>query len=630
MLMMPIVRCTLFSWARRLVPATAILVGLVLLPTACSDDQPTEPGREPITRPSLAVTCTAPCFIDNFTDTDGTLLENHTPDGGSLSFGWFRTGSNQRVAEIQDNAVVPLNQEFPQSSANFIYLTDIANRDAAEVQVVLAAASSNSQTDVSISLRNQDGSGFNNYNVIWSIGGFNDDALGSILTIDGPNSNLAYIEDQSLVPIPAGTHKLRGEVLDSGVINAYIDDVLIATAVAPSPLAPGRVGMGLFATQRPFNVSITSFTAGDPVPPLTCTPSVERGQEVTCAVNLPTNWNVTRWEFTANDEQTTLATATESADDGIALSAGVASTSATPTVSWISDSTEWVGPVATGGVVTVYVTDAEGISQTYNANFTVTDRGSPWQSTWKYRRGTTPPQKLTVPDHEPVTGQDTYGQNCPEESCLLVRRLHPDPVDSAFRTFTPVHFTTGPNLGVWFVGAAHYDMERVANLNPSILPAGTRLHPVPLNRATNTCRQGLGAGPKAKTANANWWQFNNYCGGDPSISTGRNMTDFIDGIWAHEEFGRNGGSGHESLARAEAAKPENDPYLAIERLYAFDSLTLASLVDQKAIPISNRITSASADPKPTGNLPASGWLWFWTLNRRGQLEWLGFTMASGL
>lgn len=39
---------------------------------------------------------------------------------------------------------------------------------------------------------------------------------------------------------------------------------------------------------------------------------------------------------------------------------------------------------------------------------------------------------------------------------------------------------------------------------------------------------------------------------------------------------------------------------------------------------------ASADPKPTGNIPPGGWLWFWAPNKKGQLMWLGFNVLNGL
>jgi len=408
----------------------------------------------------------------------------------------------------------------------------------------------------------------------------------------------------------------------------YIEACFGQTSCTFAPPAPGKAAasMSLFGSGV---MSVPGYSQPIQIMTgLTCSPSpVERGQDMKCAVAIPESWRVTRWEFRAEDQQASLAAR---ADSGVALRSTLDATSA-PTVSFDSDSREWVGPVAVGGTVTVYVTDVEGTPRTFDATFTVVNQTtSPWQTTWKYRRGTTPPLKLTIPDHEPHPGQDQYGANCPEQSCLLTRRLQPDPVESTDRAVTPFHITVGPNQGIWIVGAAHFNMERVGNVNPGILPSGTPSHPVPLKSATTSCIQGLGASPKAKSVNANWWQFNNYCGGDPQFLTGRNMADFVDGVWAHEEFGWNSGTGHESLARAEAAKPENDPYQAMNGLYALDSVTLMALVSSRGLTISDRINIASADPKPSGNIPAGGWLWFWAPNNKGKLAWVGGIMQNGL
>ena len=89
---MPIVRCAPVGGARRLVPATAILVGLALLPTACSDNQPTGPraGNQPM---HTSEASGAGLIRDDFTDADGTLLQDHTPDGGSEPFSWLPAAS---------------------------------------------------------------------------------------------------------------------------------------------------------------------------------------------------------------------------------------------------------------------------------------------------------------------------------------------------------------------------------------------------------------------------------------------------------------------------------------------------------------------------------------------------------
>jgi hypothetical protein len=509
-------------------------------------------------------------------------------------------------------------------SGDWVHLTSVLAGNEAEIQVeVLELPASDAVQEIALWLNTQGADGTHDGAMaLWS---FLDDS--SFIEVQRPNNQNSVVI-QRTGPVGVGLHMLRVVVDAGGEFQVWLDGELIGSPPVGS-MPPGYAAIGSWGRGNPV-ARITSFSTGGVAPPLTCTPSpVERGQEMKCTVNVPDAWRVTRWEFRADDEQPPLAAR---AEGGMALRSVEASSA--PTVSFDSDTTEWVGPVAVGGAVTVYVSDPDGASHTFDTTFAVTEQApSPWQSTWKYRRGTTPPLKLTVPDHEPFLGIDTYGQNCPEQSCLLTRRLQPDPVDSTDRAVTPFHIKVGPNQGIWIVGAAHFNMERVANVNPGILPTATRTHSVPLKQANSVCIQGLGASSKAKTANANWWQFNNYCGGDPAIQTGRNMTDFVDGVWAHEEFGRNGGTGHESLSRAEAAKPVNDPYVAMKGIYALDSLTLMGLVSTKALAISNRINLASADNspnRPAGNVPPGGYLWFWGPGSKGQLVWGAGIMHNGL
>ena len=74
----------------------------------------------------------------------------------------------------------------------------------------------------------------------------------------------------------------------------------------------------------------------------------------------------------------------------------------------------------------------------------------------------------------------------------------------------------------------------------------------------------------------------------------------------HEEFGRGTGTGHESLARAEAGKVGNDPYWAVLLLYDDDSSGLANKIDQTVLPINTRSSEAAAEPNPKGNLKLKG------------------------
>src|SRR5207247_2386436 len=129
---------------------------------------------------------------------------------------------------------------------------------------------------------------------------------------------------------------------------------------------------------------------------------------------------------------------------------------------------------------------------------------------------------------------------------------------------------SGPNRGYSYVDTATYNMKRVGNVDPAILPTSLRLHQLSGKTGKN-CAPGLGFGSK-DTVRANFNRFNAVC-------QGINMTVYVDAAYGHEGFGYAGGKGHESLARAAAAEPKNDPYAAIERLVFVDSTALKAEAD---------------------------------------------------
>ncbi|HYC32444.1 MAG TPA: hypothetical protein VEB59_09170, partial [Gemmatimonadales bacterium] len=183
-----------------------------------------------------------------------------------------------------------------------------------------------------------------------------------------------------------------------------------------------------------------------------CTPSTALiGQTVSCSVGA--KYEVSRWEFYMDGEPpTTAAAATSSDGEAMALT----TLDDAPTVEWISTSKTWAGPVGRGGTVRAYVTDPSGGPQILTTQFQVISPASQWQLTWKYRRGTTAPVKLTVPNHDPDAsmggpGRSLFGMNCPEESCALSRRIQPDVIDSTAKGFTALHVQTGTNSELWFV-----------------------------------------------------------------------------------------------------------------------------------------------------------------------------------
>lgn len=154
--------------------------------------------------------------------------------------------------------------------------------------------------------------------------------------------------------------------------------------------------------------------------PLSCTPSVRRGQQVACRIS-EGNWSVTGWELTPD-------------------SASV------PAVQENSPSKEWSGIAPMGGTVTAQVTDGT-TARSFKARFTVTNRPSAWNSdsVQTYRVG----PEITAPDVEPDTGV-FLGMNCPEiagkADCVVGGRVQPQPRGAGFNSD---EIPTGPNKGYW-------------------------------------------------------------------------------------------------------------------------------------------------------------------------------------
>lgn len=109
------------------------------------------------------------------------------------------------------------------------------------------------------------------------------------------------------------------------------------------------------------------------------------------------------------------------------------------------------------------------------------------------------------------------------------------------------------------------------------------------------------------------------------------MAVWVNAWYGHEGFGYNGGQGHESLGRAAAAEPQNDPRAAIEYLVRADSAKLDEDVFDIVRAIAVRITNAAADStvgidyiKPSGNQPSAP-IWFW---RPGSSAFVNVTLGK--
>jgi hypothetical protein len=199
------------------------------------------------------------CLRDNFTGFDGTLLENHTPDGEGDPFRWIRGGDPgwNSFARIQNNAVEPADDGFPR----YDYFADAgAGLDVVEADIVVLQPGVTNQQEVLFYLR------------ATPEGGFIGDGWALRLIIFGPGNteidlhkagSTATFVQTSDPWSPGTTYHARFEIIGDQVLNFYIDGELRLTYTdGGEPLGPGTVGIGGFRA-GPAQVRITSFSAGE-------------------------------------------------------------------------------------------------------------------------------------------------------------------------------------------------------------------------------------------------------------------------------------------------------------------------------------------------------------------------------
>jgi hypothetical protein len=359
--------------------------------------------------------------------------------------------------------------------------------------------------------------------------------------------------------------------------------------------------------------------------PLSCTSTVVRGQQQRCVFS-SNAWTVTRWEFTPDGDGGMTALRREPGSEGLSLAS--VSSPPMPVVVENTSNKEWTGGVAVGGSVKVYVTNGT-TSRTYETHFAVTDRPYNWRATWDYRQG----PDSTVADLDLDPADTVYGRNCPqqfpkESTCIAQTRLRiqPDPWVQPGAGYSMNSFPTGPNTGYWYVASISYDMKRVGNVHQGMLFTSTRKHTVPTELFSKNCKKGLGLSPNASTGQANHYQINKFCtvATTPPIP----IDNLISGLYGHEGFGYNGGVGHETLGQQAAGEPQNDPYKAIEKLTATDSVTLAGLIDPEVLIIGQEISLKAADKNsinggPHGNFDPAQYpntkIYFWNFNPTTQV-----------
>lgn len=225
-------------------------VAAALLAIGCSGDRPTEPGAE-IPR-SLSSEGSVGFLHDDFTASDGTLLQNHTPDGGGDPFTWLPAPAwGFPPAVMEGNAVVARPFE------DWVHLTSVQAGDQAELQVeVLALPAQGVVQEIGFWLRTQGADGTHDGAMaLWS---FRADS--SFMEVERPN-DLPSVVIQRTGPVGVGLHTLSVEINGSAQFEVRIDGALIGTVPIGTLPPPGYAAMGTWATGTPV-ARLTSFTAG--------------------------------------------------------------------------------------------------------------------------------------------------------------------------------------------------------------------------------------------------------------------------------------------------------------------------------------------------------------------------------
>jgi hypothetical protein len=233
---------------RSRIPIQIWALGLALLANACSGDRPTEPIPDK-PHASTSEDETAGFLQDDFTDADGTILQNHTPDGGAVPFSWVEGPDwGPPEALIQDNAVIA------RPGFDWAYTTSVPTGDWAEVDIeVLAdAATTGAGQDIVLWMRTDHVGLHDGYEVYRSI---------------GPNVNMVavYLADASYsYSFPdkpkLGLQTFRAEINARGEMEVSVDGQLVLTAPLGPLQPPAKTGLGFWTGGSP-TVRLTSFRA---------------------------------------------------------------------------------------------------------------------------------------------------------------------------------------------------------------------------------------------------------------------------------------------------------------------------------------------------------------------------------
>lgn len=248
------------------------------------------------------------------------------------------------------------------------------------------------------------------------------------------------------------------------------------------------------------------------------------------------------------------------------------------------NATEWSGTSVISGTVTASVV-IDGQERVLGGDLDVGAREWRWdEANWNLQRGIgdCEYQDATLP------GPADFGRNRTASGCEA-RRIDPDMWEAATQGYEIGQVPEGgPNGGLWYVTAGNWGMDHMSSVNPYVMPGGP-VHQLTHKPNLDAC--GFG---KKEEVSLGFYDFNASC-------TPVQSDAFIDAVWAHEEFGTNGGvaapepNGHEARARKIAGTPAYDPYRLAEMQVRETDLLLRQAVENGVQSLDNDIREYAAD-----------------------------------
>jgi hypothetical protein len=240
-----------------------------------------------------------------------------------------------------------------------------------------------------------------------------------------------------------------------------------------------------------------------------------------------------------------------------------------------------------------------GHEQTVSTTFEVRRRDRSWgPDRWILTEEAGPIRPNEIPSFE----GGNLGWNCAAIYCgsSWDPWISPDLRQTPNAGYTVGQVSSGPNTGLWYVGATVFRMDRLSNIIPQArADADDRVSLT--GETAQLCREvgPFGSGP----THVNFYEFNQLCGG-------LDMGAFLRATLDHEGRGSGAGNGHQAQAEHAAALVDNDPHAQLEAIVADTEQRLRTLIAVQFTEIDQNIRIAAA-PEPTGNWTAGYWLWHW-------------------